>query len=125
MSALLVVTTLLEAAIGLALLLAPSLLVSLLLGTGLDTSGGIALAHVAGAALLSIGVVCWLARTDRRSRAARGLVLALLLYNAMVAAVLVHAHLVIGLSGIALWPAVVVHIALAGWCILATAKGEA
>jgi hypothetical protein len=125
MSALLMVTALIEAATGLALLLAPSLLVSLLIGTTLDTPSALVLARVAGAALLSLGLVCWLARNDRRSRATRGLILALLLYNTMVAAVLVHAHVALGLSGIALWPAVVVHIAMAGWCVLATAKGEA
>jgi hypothetical protein len=65
MSALLVVTSLLEAVTGLALLLSPALLVSLLLGASLDTSTEWVLARVAGAALLSIDVVCWLARNDR------------------------------------------------------------
>jgi hypothetical protein len=125
MAMLLSVTALLEAMTGLALLIAPALIVSLLFGAALDTSSEIAVAHVAGAALLSIGVASWLARNDLRSRAARGLILALLLYNAMVAAVLVHAHFALGLSGIALWPVVVVHAALAGWCIFAAAKSEA
>jgi hypothetical protein len=118
MSALLLVTALLEVLTGLALLATPSLVVSLLLGTVLDSSSGMVLARVAGAALLSIGIVSWLARNDRRSPATGGLVWALLLYNAAVAAILIHGHSALGLSGIALWPAVIVHIAMAGWCIL-------
>jgi len=125
MATLLIVTALVEAMTGLALLIAPSLVVSLLLGATIETSSGIAVAHVAGAALLSIGAACWLARNDRRSSAARGLVLALLFYNAIVAVVLVHAHFVLGLSGIVLWPVVAAHAALAGWCVVATSKREA
>lgn len=118
MSMLLVVTALIEALTGLALLATPSLLVSLLIGAELDSTTGMVLARVAGAALLSIGIVSWLARNDRRSPATGGLVRALLLYNVAVAAILVHAHFALGLSGIALWPAVIVHVAMAGWCIL-------
>jgi hypothetical protein len=38
------------------------------------------------------------------------------LYNAGVLAVLGHAGLGLGLSGVALWPAVLVHAAMAAWC---------
>jgi hypothetical protein len=41
----------------------------------------------------------------------------MLVYNLVVAAVLVHASLGFRLSGIGLWPAVVLHLALAAWCI--------
>lgn len=124
MSALLLVTALLEASIGLALLGAPSLVVSALLGTVVDTSNEMVLARVAGAALLSLGLICWTARNDPQSHATRGLVQALLLYNAVAVAVFIHAHFALGLSGFGLWPAVVVHIALTGWCIAAMRKNE-
>ena len=117
MKSLLIVTAVIETATGIALVLAPPLVVSVLLGASLDTSAAVALGRVAGAALLSLGIACWFARHDGQSRAATGLVTAMLLYNLAVVAVLTFAGLGSGLIGIALWPAVVLHTALAVWCI--------
>jgi len=49
-----IVTAVIEAATGVALLLSPPLPVSLLLGASLDTPGGLVSGRVAGAALLSL-----------------------------------------------------------------------
>jgi hypothetical protein len=117
MKSLLIVTAALEAVTGLALLVAPSVPASVLLGSPLDTPVGMVVARMAGAALLALGVACWLARDDGSNRAARALVAAMLLYNTAAAAVFVHAGLGLRLSGIGLWPAVVLHLALAVWCI--------
>jgi hypothetical protein len=117
MKTLLIVTASLEAATGLALSLSPALLVSLLLGAALDTPGGLTVARVAGAALVALGVACWLARDDRQSRAARGIIAAMSLYNVAAVTVLVYAGLGLGLSGIGLWPAVLLHLTLAVWSL--------
>ncbi len=111
------VTGTLEAATGLALLGSPSVPVLLLLGVSLDTPGAVTVGRIAGAALLALGFACWLARDDGQSRAGRGLIAAMLLYNIAAVEVLLFARLGLGLSGIGLWPAVILHAALAVWCI--------
>ena len=74
MKKLLTITAIIEAATGLGLLVAPAVLARLLLGGTLDTPAALTVARVAGAALLSLGVACWLARDDGRA-----LVIAMLL----------------------------------------------
>ena len=115
---LLVVTAVLEALTGIALIASPGVPVSLLVGATLDAPGGLVVARVAGAALLALGVACWLARDDGRSRAGRGLVAGLLLYNVGALATLGYACLSLKMSGIAFWPAVIAHCALAFWCTM-------
>ena len=114
---LLIGTAAVETATGLALLGLPVLVVSLLLGRSLNMTEALVTARVAGEGLLALGVACWLARNDAQSRAARGLVAAMLLYNVATVVVLVYAGMGLGLIGIGLWPAVLLHAALAMWCI--------
>jgi hypothetical protein len=68
-------------------------------------------------ALLALGVACWLARGDAQSRAARGLVAAMLLYNISAVVVLGAAGIRSQTAGIALWPAVILHAAMVIWCV--------
>jgi len=107
----------LEAATGLLLLVAPSLVVELLLGAAAGTPAGVTVSRVAGVALLTLGVACWFAREDTASRAARGLVAAMLIYNVAVVAVLVLAWTDLPPVGIALWAVVLAHTGLAAWCV--------
>ncbi len=118
MSRLLKLTAIIEAATGLGLIAVPSVVVRLLLGSPLDTSAAVMLGRVAGAALLALGVACWLARDDTQSRAAKGLVVAMLIYNLVATAVLAFAGIGLRLHGVALWPAVVLHAVMAIWCIV-------
>jgi len=118
MKPLLKLTGIIETATGLGLMAVPSVVVRLLLGSPLDTSATVALGRVAGAALLALGVACWLARDDTQSRAARGLVSAMVLYNLGAVVILGAAGIGSQPVGIALWPAVVLHAAMAVWCIV-------
>ena len=109
-------TAILKAATGLALIAAPAIVVRLLLGAEIS-GASIPLGRVAGAALLALGVACWLARDDTQSRATRGLVVAMLMYNLVATAVLAFAGIGLGLHGVVLWPAVVLHAAMGAWCV--------
>jgi hypothetical protein len=111
------VTAVIELGAGLALLCFPSPVVALLLGSPLDTPTALSVTRVGGAGLLSLGVACWLARGDSESRAARGLVAAMLFYNVGAVAILAFAGLGFGLHGVALWPAVVLHAIMTAWCV--------
>ncbi|WP_368564682.1 hypothetical protein [Pseudoxanthomonas sp. UTMC 1351] len=123
MKPLLTISAAIEAATGLALLVAPSFPASLLLGSTLDTTTtGSTIARIAGAGLLALGIACWLERDN--AVGARSLVAAMLFYNAVAAAVFIHAGLGLGLSGLGLWPAVVLHLALAIWCIACLRPGS-
>jgi len=113
----LVATAFVEFGAGLLLLSVPSFPLSLLLGVSQAASEMLVLARIAGAALLSLGVACWLARKDDQSRAATGLIAAMLLYNVTVAALLAFAGIIDGMRGVALWPGVALHAAMAVWCI--------
>jgi hypothetical protein len=123
MKTLLSITALLEAATGFALAACPSLLVSLLIGAPLDTRPGSVVGRLAGIALLTLGLVCWLARNDRHTRVTAGPVAAMLFYNVAAAILLGYARLGLGLSGIGLWPAVALHSTLALWCIACLRTG--
>ena len=110
-------TAVLEFGTGLVLVAIPSALTTLLLGAQLETAVGLTVARVGGVALLAIGTACWLARLDGKSRVARGLAGAMVIYNAGAVAIFVYAGLAMRLSGIGLWPVVVAHAAMATWCI--------
>src|SRR6185503_1213884 len=109
---LLIVTALLETPIGVMLLVSPAPVVALLLGVSLEAPAALVVARIAGAALLSLGGGCWLARDDGPSRARRGLVAAILLYNTVAVAVLAHAAAGVRLVGVLIWPAVALHAGL-------------
>lgn len=114
----LIVTALVEVGAGLLLLLHPAPPLSLLLGVDQAAPEALFISRIAGAALLAIGVACWLARSDQPGPALRGLLIGVLIYDAAAAVLLAYAGMVLGMSGIALWPAVVLHTALTAWCIV-------
>jgi hypothetical protein len=116
MRALATVTAVLELGAGLGMLAFPSLAGTILLGSPLSTPVELIIASVAGVALLALGVAFWFARHDEQSHPARALVGAMLLYNAGVVAVLLNTGIGLGLSGIGLWPVVLLHVVMTVWC---------
>jgi hypothetical protein len=117
MKALLIVNAVLEAGIGIGLLVVPSVVAQVLLGATLDAPAALTVARVAGAALLALGVACWLAASDVESCAARGVVSGMVIYNLGSALVLGAAGLGSQPGGIGLWPTVILHTAMTVWCV--------
>ena len=90
-----------EIGTGLGLLIVPALVGRLLLGESL-TGIAIPVAGVAGIALIALGVACWPGPPR----------VGMLIYSAAVALYLGYLGLAGGLTGILLWPAVILHAIL-------------
>ncbi len=95
-----------ECATGLALMVAPSLVVRLLLGAELSYAAAIALGRVAGFALLALGLAVWPGRNADVTPAA---LRAMLSYNSLTALFLLYLGLAGESFGPLLWPAVALH----------------
>jgi hypothetical protein len=116
--ALLIVTAIGEVGTGLFLVLLPQIVLALLLGVTSAAIETIFISRVAGAALVSIGVASWLSREDRHSNSQYGLVVGLLLYNSAITAMLAYVRIALNMAGIALWPAIAIHLVLGVWCAI-------
>ena len=92
-----------EAVTGLALLVVPSLVGRLLLGEEL-TGVAIPVARVAGIALIALAVACWPGPAPA--------LFGMLSYSAAVTLYLAYIGIAHGLTGVLLWPAVVLHAIL-------------
>ncbi len=99
MKSLLTITALIELGAALALLTIPSEAVNLLLGSPLQGPNAAILGRLAGVALFSLSVACWLSRHGRPGGSdGKGVVVAMVCYNAGAVAVL-------GIAGVQLHPA--------------------
>jgi len=114
---LLTVTAIAEGGFGILLLVVPSLPRALILGVDQSAPAALVFARILGAALVAIGFSCWRLRGDRFGRAQGGLIWEMLFYNASAAAILGYAGVSTALVGVALWPGVAFHAAMAAWCI--------
>ena len=118
MKLLLIFSAVVEAATGLALLVMPTVAVSMLLGVPLDTPAGLVAGRIAGAALVALAIACWQVRSGERGSPATGVVEAMLFYNFAAAMVLVYAGIRLELRSALLWPAIVLHLCLGVCCVL-------
>jgi len=90
-----------EAVTGFALLIAPALVGQLLLGEQL-AGVAIPVARVAGIALIALGIACWPGPP----------LLGMVTYGALVTLYLAYLGFAGGLTGLLLWPAVILHAIL-------------
>jgi hypothetical protein len=102
MKKVLTVAAVAEAATGAALIVVPSLVGRLLLGAEL-TGVSIPVSRVLGIALIALGVCCWPGSTA---------LCGMLTYGVLATVYLAYVGVVVGFTGILLWPAVVVHALL-------------
>lgn len=97
-----------EAVTGLVMILFPHALIRLLLGA--DATGlNIVIGRVAGIALLSLGLGCWMGRQEEYGGWA---LFAMLTYNLLVTIYLAFVGLSTEFVGVLLWPAAALHAAL-------------
>jgi hypothetical protein len=113
-----IATAAVEIGAGAFLLIAPALVIRFLLAVPKPSPEALVVGRVGGAGLLALGVDCWLSRRDRDSGSRDGLLYAMLTYNVGAFAVLAYAGSMQSMAGIVLWPAVVLHGVMAGWCVV-------
>lgn len=111
------VTALIEVATGLSLLLLPAIPFAWLLDVRLPSAEAVVIASIAGAALVAIGITCFIARNDGDTLSRRAVLAGILIYDLAAAALLAYSGAFLGMAGIALWPAVGLHSFLAVWCL--------
>src|SRR5882757_6825967 len=90
-----------EAATGLALVIVPSFVWQLLLGEQL-TGVAVPVARVSGIALIALGIACWPGPP----------LVGMVTYSAFITVYLAYLGFAGGLTGLLLWPAVVLHMIL-------------
>jgi hypothetical protein len=99
-----------EIATGLALMLAPRIVVTLLIGNK-EPLDEMPLARVAGIALFAFGIACWPSQHPVASGSPG--FRAMLVYNALIALYLAYLFMIGHLGGLLLWPAVLLHAVVA------------
>jgi hypothetical protein len=101
----------LEILVGLATLISPATLVSLLLGSPLD-SIGVVLTRLFGAGVFALGLACVKSRHDVASPAGLAVSLGMTSYNLLAAVVIIWAAVGLSLGGLLLWAAGIGHAVL-------------
>lgn len=120
MKQLLTVSAIFEFVVGIGLMVMPAAVTPLLLGYTIQEPAVIIICGVTGAALMTIALACWLLRNGGTQ--AKLMVWVMLCYNLLAGLVLVYGALGLKLSGMGMWPAIIAHIGLAAWCVLAAVK---
>ena len=105
---LLSVAAVIEVTTGIALITTPHAVSGLLLGVDL-AGAGVAVGRVAGVALLSLGLMCWMSRQQDNKTP---VLTAMLTYNLLVTIYLTYLGFEGQLVGTLLWPVIAIHTVL-------------
>jgi predicted membrane-bound spermidine synthase len=108
----LTLTAILESLTGIALIAIPNSIVLFLFGKPTDGYGGMITAMLAGAAVFSLAVVCWLLRESTNPQK---LVKGMLFYNCIITAIALYGVFCNNITGPGLWLIVIVHVGLSFW----------
>ena len=111
----------LEILAGLAALIIPAPMVSVLLGVSMDPIASV-LARLFGAGVFALGLACLKARHDVGSPAGVAVSIGITTYNVLGAVVLIWAAAELGLGGLLLWGAGIGHATLGGLFVFALFK---
>ena len=112
MKSFLTATALIEGATGLALAIVPAWVVSILLNQTLTEPAGIIIGRLAGAALITLALACWLSGTHPNSSV---MLKAMFLYNVFATILLLYAGVINHNAGPGLWPAIIIHLGMLIW----------
>jgi peptidoglycan biosynthesis protein MviN/MurJ (putative lipid II flippase) len=105
-------TAILEGLTGIALITTPNIIVLLLLGKPTSGPEEKITAMLAGAAILSLAVVCWLLRENPNLQK---LVKGMLFYNCIIFTIAMYGVLWYGLTNPGLWFVILSHFVLFVW----------
>ncbi|WP_264564892.1 hypothetical protein [Flavobacterium sp. N3904] len=108
-------TALFEALTGLALIFVPKLVILLLFEVTLDGFGGQIAGMIAGAAILSIAIICWLMK---EVESAIFVVKTLLFYNISIVAIVLYSIINYGVKGPGIYLIVGFHTIFSIWSLL-------
>ena len=116
MKTLLSITAVFECLTGIALIAIPSTIIPMLLGIPFEDGSLHVISGITGAALISIGMVCWSLRNSGAS--ALAIVKSVLFYNVAGTLILLYALLGLSMSAIGLWPVTIIHFTMGIWCLV-------
>jgi len=116
MKTLLSITAVFECLTGIALIAIPSTIVPMLLGIPFEDDSLHVISGITGAALISIGMTCWMFRHSGLHAAS--VVRSVLFYNVAGTLILLYALLGLSMSAIGLWPVTIIHFTMGIWCLV-------
>ena len=116
--ALLIASASIEFLAGIGLISGPGVVVPLVLGTPMEAPAAFAVCRMAGAALISLGIVCLYALRDTESAATDGIIIGMLFYNVAIPVLFVYLRFSANMNGSGLLPAAALHTIMTAWCLL-------